>query len=75
VRIRWTTSHRPHPRTSKVSALDRRDNESGFALLTPGQATGVNLDDVPRVSYLSTPAPNPGAAADVAQTRKIAVTR
>jgi hypothetical protein len=42
----------------KVCALDVHGNVSGFALLTPSQITGVG-GNVPRVSFLARPAPNP----------------
>jgi hypothetical protein len=46
----------------KVSAVDVHGNESGHALLSPQQVTGVGGDGPPLASFLSQNSPNPFSA-------------
>jgi hypothetical protein len=43
----------------KVAAVDRHGNESGYALLSPDDITGVETPKAPEASYLSQNFPNP----------------
>jgi hypothetical protein len=43
----------------KVSTVDRHGNESGYAMLSPTDFTSVPPGQLPRITYLGSPAPNP----------------
>lgn len=43
----------------KISAVDRHGNESAFTTLQPSNIAGVEPEEVPSVSFLGRPAPNP----------------
>jgi hypothetical protein len=43
----------------KISAIDRHENESGFALLTPSQIVSVPPGAMPARTYLAPAVPNP----------------
>jgi hypothetical protein len=43
----------------KIAAIDRHDNESGFALISPDDVTGAEAPALPAASYLRQNYPNP----------------
>ena len=49
----------------KLSAVDRNGNESGFALVGPGQTSGVDGGALPGTLDLAPPRPNPARSASV----------
>ena len=49
----------------KLAAVDIHGNESGFALLTPSDITGVLGTNVPLVAWLAPAAPNPAPGSSV----------
>jgi hypothetical protein len=55
----WTDAAFDASSYYKISAIDRHGNQSGYALIAPAQVTAVGPVEIPAVSFVRPPQPNP----------------